>query len=374
MKMPFIRVLTLMLIALPVPGWSGMQIELVDPLYFERPHEVIFPWADAKLVTFEFEAVAGTEGGKRRARELHDQFLSKIQGLPGGAILTFISPEGQRIENYRFTAAQAARQQKAQMSLWGRMFPDESGAALINVRLELIEPPNGIQAPYESRIRMPEGQRQPVLGFITDEISQTRIDFLTVKETRIDALADFLSGLAFYYKGAKNSQSRARQLLQTSVQRLQQYVDKTRDQIDASAASVAHVYMARAKYHLSTLSPDERRPHLASAERHANLAIELNPYEPDPYTVLAVIHSAAGGGDPQKIADLLSKAVKLAPGSPTSSYNLALVNSGSGRLQAAIQRLEQVEYLQRQQEQATFKELQSLQNRLRTLDQEQISR
>ena len=199
-----IRILTFAICLLSSPLSSGgLKIEIADPLFFERPHKVVFPWADVKIVTFEFQSAAGTQNGKQKAKELHDLFLGQIQGLPGGAILTYVTPEGQRIENYRFKVRQVATEQKAQMGLWGRIFPDSSGTSLINVRLELIEPPTGIQASVKTAFRTREG-KQPIQGFITDEITQTRIDFLTVAETKVDALADFLSGLAFYYKGAKS--------------------------------------------------------------------------------------------------------------------------------------------------------------------------
>ncbi len=352
------------------PAWSGMQIEIVDPLFFERQHDVIFPWADAKLVTFEFESIAGIQGGKQRAKELHNLFLSKIQGLPGGAILTYLTPEGQRIENYRFTARKAAQQQKAQMSLWGRMFPDKSGASLINVRLELIEPPKGIQARFKKQINTPKGQ-QPVLGFISDEIGQTRIDFLTVEESNVGALSDFLSGLAFYYKGAKNDSNRSKQLLRTAIEHLGQYIDKTLDRVDFSAASAANVYIARAYYLLSRIESNKRQSHLANAEQHGTLAIKLNPYESDPYTVLAVIRTAREQ-NAKSIAALLTKAVTHAPGSLTSSYNLALVKSVIGQLDGAIQQLEQVEYLQKQEQQPTYKNLDTLQDKLHAIKQGQL--
>ncbi|MCW8945731.1 MAG: hypothetical protein OQL27_13250 [Sedimenticola sp.] len=371
MKHTLIRLFILLSALIAPPAWTGMQIEMADPLYFEEQHEVIFPWADAKLITFEFEAVEGIEGGKQRAKELHDTFLRKIQGLPGGAILTFLTPEGQRIENYRITAKQAAQQQKAQMSLWGRMFPDPSGDSLINVRLGLVEPPNGIQTAYESRIEVARGE-QPIRGHIKDEISQTRIDFLTVKESNIAALADFLSGLAFYYKGAKDNNNRSKQLLRTAIQRLGDYIEKTSDQVDYSAASAAHVYIARAAYRLSEIEREKRRTHLLNAEKHGNIAIELNPYESDPYTVLAIIRTALSHST-KEINLLLKKAVSLDPGSLTASYNLALVNSGTGQLQDAIQRLEQVEYLQQQDQRSTYKDLDKLQHKLRTINKDRQS-
>jgi tetratricopeptide (TPR) repeat protein len=351
------RLFAIIAVLLSAPAWSGMQIEIVDPLYFERSHEVIFPWADAKLVSFEFESVAGIEGGKKRAKELHDLFLGKIQGLPGGAVLTFLTPEGQRIENYRITARKAAEQQKAQMSLWGRMFPDKSGVSLINVRLELVEPPNGTQAPFEGRFGLERGKEQPIRGYIKDEVTQTRIDFLTVEETNVGALAEFLSGLAFYYKGAKNDDARSKRLLQTSIDHLGKYIEQTRDRVDYSAASAANLYIARAYYRLSRME---------KAMQHAKAAIELNPYESDPYTVLAVIKSARGGSAGE-IEKLLAAAVSHAPGSPTANYNLALVKSGAGHLQDAIQRLEQVEYLQAQEKQLIYKDVGKLQDTLRTI-------
>lgn len=339
--------------------WSGMQIEIADPLYFEQQHKVIFPWADAKLVSFEFESVAGIEGGKERAKELHNLFLSKIQGLPGGAVLTFLTPPGQRIDNYRITARKAAEQQKAQMSLWGRMFPDKSGASLINVRLELVQSPNGAQSKFERFVDLDRGTEQPIRGYIKDEITQTRIDFQTVEAANIGTLAEFLSGLAFYYKGAKSDDARSKRLLQTAIDHLGKYIEQTRDRIDYSAASAAHLYIARAYYRLSRLS---------KAEQYAKEAIELNPYESDPYTVMAVIQSAQGRSA-EKISKLLAKAVSHAPGSSTASYNLALVKSGAGNLKDAIRRLEQVEYLQTRDKQVIYKDLDKLQGRLRTINQ-----
>lgn len=368
MNVIYIRLFAIASLLLSAPAWSGMQIEIVDPLYFERSHEVIFPWADAKLVSFEFESVAGIEGGKKRAKELHDLFLGKIQGLPGGAVLTFLTPEGQSIENYRITAREAARQQKAQMSLWGRMYPDESGVALINVRLELVEPPNGIQVPFEGRVDLARGKEQPIRGFIKDEVTQTRIDFLTVEETNVGALAEFLSGLAFYYKGAKNDSSRPKRLLLTSVEHLEKYIEQTRDRVDYSAASTANLYIARAYYHLSRQDSAGRNSYLVKAEHYAAEAIELNPYEADPYTAMAVIQSARGKSA-EEIEGLLVKAVSHAPGSTTASYNLALVKSGAGHLEDAIQRLEQVQYLQMQEEQLIYKDVGELQNTLRTIHQ-----
>lgn len=361
-----IRLFTIISVLLSAPAWSGMQIEIADPLYFERSHEVIFPWADAKLVSFEFESVAGIEGGKKRAKELHDLFLGKIQGLPGGAVLTFLTPEGQRIENYRITAREAAKQQKAQMSLWGRMYPDESGISLINVRLELIEPPNGTQVPFEARVGLPRGMEQPISGYIKDEVTQTRIDFLTVEETNVGALAEFLSGLAFYYKGAKNDDARSKRLLLTSIDHLGKYIEQTLDRVDYSAASAAHLYIARAYYHLARQDSAGRNSHLVKAEQYATEAVELNPYEADPYTVLAVIQSARGRSA-SEIEGLLTKSVSLAPGSATASYNLALVKSGAGHLKDAIQRLEQVEYLQTQDKQLIYKDVRKLQDTLRTI-------
>lgn len=366
MKMICIRLFTILALLLPAPCWSGKEIVITDPLYFEREHEVIFPWADAKLVFYEFEAVAGIEGGKQRARELHDLFLGKIRGLPGGAVLTYLTQEGQHIENYRSTARKTAEEQQAQMSLWGRMYPDVSGVSLINVRLELIEPPNGTQVPFEGLAILPGGEEQPIRGTIKDEVTQTRIDFLTVEETNIGALAEFLSGLAFYYKGAKSDSARPKRLLQTSIDHLGKYIEQTWDRVDYSAASAANLYIARAYYRLSRLDSAMSNSYLEKAEQYAKEAIEMNPYEADPYTVLAVVQSAHGRSA-EEIDDLLAKAVSHAPGSATAGYNLALVKTGAGHLEDAIQRLEQVEYLQTQDQQLIYKDVGKLQDMLRTI-------
>jgi tetratricopeptide (TPR) repeat protein len=360
------KLLIVTLVLLSATARAGRQIEIADPLYFERPHEVIFPWADAKLVSFEFEAATGVKGGKQKAKELHDLFLAKIQGLPGGAVLTYLTPEGKRIENYRITARKAAEQQKAQMSLWGRIFPDESGDSLINVRLELVEPPNGIQADFESRIPLQQHMEQPIRGLIRDEITQTRIDFLTVEENNISALSEFLSGLAFYYKGAKHESTHSKRLLHVSIDHLQKYIEATRNRVDFSAASAANLYIARAWYHLSQLETAQRSNYLRKAATGAEKAIRLNPYEADPYTVQAVIMSAQNR-DVREIEGSLEKAASLAPGSPVASYNLALVKSGSGQFKEAIRKLEQVEFLQTRENQPVYSELPELQQKLRSI-------
>ena len=351
---------TIAIIALIIPSLAraGMQLEVTDPLYFEREHEVIFPWSDAKLVTLEFESVTDIEGGKEKAEELHDLFLRKIRGLPGGSVLTYVATEGQKIENHRVVARKAAEQQNAQMTLWGKIYPDKTGVSLINVRLELIEPPNGIQSLFKRQVSLSQATEKPISGYIKDEITQTRIDFLTVEEANVGALAEFLSGLAFYYKGAKGDDEKSRRLLQTSIAHMGKYLEETHDRIDYSAASAAHTYMARAEFRLSRME---------SAEKHARKAIDLNPYESDPYTVLAVILGERGGND-DDLEKLLSSSVSHAPGSAAANYNLALVKSGSGQLKDAIQKLDQVEYLQMQEQQFIYEDVKGLQHELRNIE------
>ncbi|MGA1790251.1 MAG: hypothetical protein ACMUIM_02100 [bacterium] len=341
---------------------AGRQVVITDPLFFERPQEVIFPWADAKLVSFEFVSVSDDAMGKVRAKELHDLFLRKISGLPGGAVITYITPPGEKITNYRFQAEKVAREQKAQMALWGRILLDKRGTPLINARLSLIEPPAGINSDYYRNISLSEDMELPVSGTISDMVTQRRIDFVT-SERDVTHLAEFLSGLAHYYKGAKKSDDGSVNLLKKSLKHFEEYLRLVSSTPDAAAESLAHLYMARAHFLIGLTNPGEKGSRLSEALSHAEKAAELNPYEADTYTVQAVILTEKRV-EPQKIYDLVSKAVRLAPDDANTKVNLALIQSGEGKFKEALHQLEGVSFIQSDQKNKVLQKIENLQQQL----------
>lgn len=318
---------------------AGMQVEVSDPRYFEHHHDVIFPSAEIKLVSFEFEAAGGDETGKQRAKELHDQYLARIQGLPGAAVITYGTPPGQRIQNYRVEAEKVAREQHAQMALWGRILVDRSGRSLINARLSLIEPPPGITARYSRTVS--EGPAVPPIridGLIDDHVSGRRIDFRTV-ENDVSSLAYFLSGLARYYKGAAAPNPQAAKWLKDSVAEFEEYARRVPETVDATALADAHIYVARACVRLADAEPASRETRLRQAEENAGLAARLDPNDSAVPTVQAVV-AARKKAPPEVLRAHLTRAVTLAPGDSNARVNLAVLEGAEGRVDEALRLLD----------------------------------
>jgi len=346
---------------------AGEIVEVRDPRYFERQQTVIFPKAEVKLVTFEFEAQAKDQRGKQRAKELHNEFLAKIHDLHGGAIITFVTPATQRIENLRVQAETVAKQQHAQMVLWGRIFVDADGTSLINARLMLIEPPPGISADYVKTAELaahapPVGVR----GVIDAPITQLRIDFNTV-ENDVSTIAYFLSGLARYYKGAMREGREAVRWLNGSVADFQSYLDVVSEKVDRSALSQARLYLARAEVRLADAEPARAAQHIEQARHHAEEAEKLNPFDAGVHTVEAVI-AARQGATPAVLRDHLTRAVSLAPTDADARVNLAVLESAEGRVKAAMRQLDGASFVRQSQHLAPLPAVDKLRQQLAPYD------
>ncbi|MEK7322675.1 MAG: hypothetical protein AABZ84_06315 [Pseudomonadota bacterium] len=342
---------------------AGMVVEVRDPRFFEQQQAVIFPKAEVKLVTFEFEAVGDDQRGKQRAKELHRQFLAKIHDLQGGAIITFVTPAGQKIENYRVQAERVAKEQHAQMVLWGRIMVDRAGTPLINARLMLIEPPPGISADYKKfaeldRNSFPVG----VSGVIDAPVTQWRIDFNTV-ENDVTPLALYLSGLARYYKGAVRGGGEAARWLNGSIADFKAYVAALPETADRGALSQAHLYLARAYVRLADAAPARTAAHLDAARRHGELAAKLNPFDAAVPTVQAVI-AARQGARLTELRSKLAQAVNMAPADGNARVNLAVLDSAQGKVGDALLQLDNANFVQEAQQKAALPAVDKLRRQL----------
>lgn len=326
-------------------AWAGMKIEINDPRYFEREHEVVFPLAEVKLVTFEFVDSEGDERGKLRARELHDQFLRKIHDLHGGAIITYVTPPGQRIENYRVQAEKVARDQQAQMVLWGRIYSGKQNTAYINARLELIQPPPGVSAELTDWVH-PGSDAIPfeLQGVVNAPVTIRRIEF-NAYENDVTPLAYFLSGLARYYKGAVREQADARRWLGGAIDDLSHYIEQVPETLDRASLAQARLYLARAHVRLALIDAQQKRTYLQLAAEHAAEAARLDPYAAEIPTTRAVIAILAGKAVEESQA-FLHRAVRLAPTNGDVRMNLAVFETAQGKIKEGIKQLDSAEQLQ----------------------------
>ncbi|MGD8311439.1 MAG: hypothetical protein PVJ66_02495 [Gammaproteobacteria bacterium] len=336
------------LLLLPwLAAWAGIKIEVTDPRYFEREHRVVFPHAEVKLVTFEFTSARGDGRGKQRARQLHDLFLEKIHDLQGGAIITYVTPPGQRIESYRVRAREVAEAQNAQMALWGSIYVDDDGTSYINARLLLVDPPPGIVIELEdfgadSGVANPRGIR----GLIDAPVMETRIDF-NAHENDVAPLAYFLSGLARYYKGAVREREEARRWLDGAVDDLETYVRLVPETVDRSSLAQAHLYLARSYFRLAEADTgDGRRHELEAAQRHAAESARLNPYAASVPTTRAVI-SASSREHRETTGEYLRQAIRLAPTDGNVRMNSAVYDAVEGHLEDSIEQLDKAVEVQR---------------------------
>src|SRR5262249_27778711 len=331
-------------------GLAGIKIEVTDPRYFERQHPVMFPLAQVKLVVFEFVSVNGDESGKRRATELHAQFLARIRDIGGAAIITLVTPPGRQIQDYRVEAEKFGKEQKAQMGLWGRILVDDSGKSLINARLALIDAPPGISATYSRTARLgPSPVPVDVSGIIDGPVTQSRVDFSTLASD-VSPLVNFLSGLALYYKGAAPTAQEAAKWLKMSIADFEQYIRQIPETSDATALATAQLYLARAYVRLADAEPGQRDPRLSMAEMHANQAGRLNPYDPEVPTTQAII-AARRVANPEVIRERLVRAVTLAPGDSNARINLAVLESAHGQTDAALHQLDNASFVHKAQTQ-----------------------
>jgi len=342
---------------------AGRIVEIRDPRYFKQTQEVIFPWAEVKLVTLEFESVTGDPRAKSRAKELHDQFLASIQGLPGAAVVTYITQPGERIENYRVTATQAARQQHAQMALWGRILTDKQGDALINARLTLVERPPGVSARYgdENRLASQSGGVE-VRGVIEAPVITERIDFRTV-ENNLSPLVHFLSGLARYYKGTITEGAAAKPWLEGSITELKAYANDPRSATDRDALAQAHLYLARACARLADADSGRRASWLGQAAAHVGRAADLNPYTVEVPALRAVIDVRREAPVAQ-VRSSLVEAVRLDPKDSTSRLNLAVFEGATGKFSNAMRQIDHAQETRKLTDQAVLPEIQELKQQL----------
>ena len=317
-----------------------VEADVNDPRYFERHAEVIFPWAEVKLVTFEFDTVGDDQTGKQRAKELHNEFRSEIGNIRGAAIVTYVTPQGKNIENYRVQAIEVGKQQQAQLVLWGKVMLDKTDTPLINARLVLLDKPPGVYAKYRHEDVMEEsGRPVQTKGIIDAPVNRDRIDFSTM-ENNIRPLADFLTGLVRYYKGATRQGDEAKRWLSESIEDFESYLQQVSESLDRAAMAQAHLYIARAYIHISTENNDSGL--LSQAEEHAKLAAKLNPYDAEIPATQAVI-AARQQAAPQVQRNYLANAVLLAPADSTVRLNLAVFDGAHGRVDEAIDQLENVQ-------------------------------
>jgi hypothetical protein len=332
-------ILSAAVLVLAAPVWAGQFVYISDPRHFERQQEVIFPNAEVKLVTFEFEAGPGDERGKLRARELHNTFLAKIHDLQGGAIITYVTAPGQRIGNYRIAAVEVARQQKAQMALWGRVLVDKSEGTLISTRLELIEAPAGISGEY--KVIVP--YTRIASGVVDAPVNQLRVDF-NVMIDDLTPIAYFLSGLARYYKAAVREEGDARRWLRSSIGDFDEYVRRVSERTDAGALAQAHLYLARAYVRLSAVDRANSREWLRRAAQEGQDAARLNPFDASVPMAQAVV-SARQGAPLAEVTAHLIKATTLAPADAGARINLAMVYAVEGQWDRASCHLESAEVI-----------------------------
>jgi hypothetical protein len=324
------------LAAWPATGRGGMLVKVADPRYFQTPQPVIFPNAEIKLVILEFDAVAGSSSGKQRARELHDAYLARIQDIPGGAVVTFVTTEGQRISNLRVEATEVAKRQGAGLALWGRVFVDRQGRSRTAARLTIVAPPPGIEARYLGA---------DVQGVIAAPIAPASIDFAPV-EGDLSVLVPFVSGLARYYKGSTRQGTEAAKWLSQCISELEEYVRRVPESADAAALAQAHLYLARALVRLAAAAPAQRTAHLQAAAEHAAAAARLNPYDPGIPPVQAVIAQLDAAPRPV-VRARLAESVRLAPSDSTARLNLAVFDASLGQSGAALKSIEQAKNVQR---------------------------
>jgi hypothetical protein len=334
----FVTAATLSLTALICsPSTAGMIVEVRDPRQLQQQQQIIFPQAEVKVVAFEFESAGTDERGKQQAKALHDQFLAKIQDVQGGAIVTYVAKPGEKIESYRVTAEQAARQQKAQIAVWGRVLVDAKGTMLTNMRVMLIDRPPGISAEYSNTSQLASRAPVSTRGIIDAPVSQARIDFITIAGD-ISPLATFLSGLVRYYKGSARDGAVATGWLSGSIVDFQNYLAAVNEKTDVSAAAQAHLYLARAQVRLATIDKANSAVLLGKAKEHADKAAQLNAYSSEAPTVQAVI--AAKMNAPVAVMhSYLSKAIAASPLDSTARVNAAVLDSAQGKIPDAVKQL-----------------------------------
>ncbi len=345
-----IRVLSVLTLCATWPAAAAKIVEdskYFDPRYSEKSQPIIFPAAEVKVVILEFDALAGDERGKERAKQLHNALLQQLNNVSGAAIVTLLSSPGQRIANYRVEAEEVAKRQGAKIALWGRVFADAKDRSMLAARISLVELPPGIDARYVRQVTGAENKATTVQGIINAPVTEPRIDFAP-QENSVAALSKFLAGLVKYYKGAVRQGAEAAQWLEDSVSDFQAYVASDPKPVDAAASAQAHLYLSRALVRLADASVQNAGAQLAAASQHATTASRLNPYDASAPSILAVITERQNQPSAAVLTHL-DEAVRLAPTDTTARLNLAVLNASVGHQDEALRTLEQAKHVQRVQ-------------------------
>jgi hypothetical protein len=341
------------------PAWAGAVVEVRDPRAAERP---VLPAADVKVVIFELTSVRGDERGKERARELHRQLLARIGDLAGGAVVTYVTPAGARLESLKVDLEKVAREQNAQLALSGRVLIDPSGTPLINARLTLITPPRGIEAAYDRKVQMAAGVPPLVThGMIKGPVRDRVLAFDTL-ETEVAPLATFVSALARYYKADRVTARREVIRWLTSARTEFDRFLTTQHGDDARAAD-ALLFAARASVRLADADPVHQTAHLADAAGRLERAAKLDSFDPEVPTAAAIV-AARRGAQGQEVRSHLVRAATLAPADADARLNLAIVESAQGNIQDAVRQADNARFVHQAQQRAEYPPAQPVKEQL----------
>lgn len=353
------RFLCFLLVCLLLPHGAA-AVELIDPRHAKE--RGAGDGAAVKLVSMEFEAVGSDPRAKQRAKDLHKEFLTRIQELRGRTVVSFVHPPGEKVDHFRKLAQGVAKREQAQMVLWGSILVDSDGTFLIRSRMMLNPPPPGVRTEYLKSPQIGAAGGTTVRGMIDAPVTQSRLDFGTM-DNEILALVQFVSGVLRYYEATARAGGDAVPWLKGSIADFQSYLEVTSEKMDRSALSQARLYIARAYVRLADAEPAHAAEHLAAGGKEAGKAASLNPYTPDAPTLQAVISARTHVAFDQ-VEFYLARAARLAPTDANARVNLALVQSAQGKYADALHQLDQAAWVQQLQNQTPPPALLSLRQHL----------
>jgi hypothetical protein len=318
---------------------SGGQVVEIRDLRNAAQQPLVFPNAEIKVVAFQFESATADSRGRAEVEALHRIFLSSISDVSGAAIVTFVLPKDHATTSYRDTIRTTAREQHAQLAVWGSVLTDAQGKSRTNVHLLLLERPPGVRTDYE--IVTPRPAHAPIVtrGLIDAPVTLDRIDFATLSGD-VTPAARFLAALVRYYKGTTDAGSDASHWLRDAIRDFDQYLATPSARSDASAAAQAQLYRARAAVRLATADTANAATWLTQARQAADNAAELNPYSAEAPTLQGLIASMQHRAYPD-IATHLSTAARIAPLDATARLNSAVFTSAQARPTDALHQINQ---------------------------------
>jgi hypothetical protein len=331
------------------PAWAGAVVELRDPRAAERP---VFANADVKVVIFELTSI--DEGGKDRARELHHELLARIGDLAGGAVVTYVTPAGARLESLKVDVEKVAREQKAQLALSGRVLVDRAGKPLINARLTLVVPPRGIDAPYDRQVKAAAGAPPLVMhGVIKGPVRTAALDFNTL-ESEVAPLATFVSALARYYKADRATVPRdVIRWLKSAAAEFDRYA--AAEHGDDARVADALLFAARASVRLADADRAHKTAHLTDAARRLERAARLDSFDPEVATAAAIVAARRPRPvDDEEVRGHLVRAATLAPADADARLNLAIVDSAQGNIEEAVRQADNARFVHQAQKGAEY--------------------